>query len=111
MLRALRRNWELTLVVALAALVYRPWDSPALPLTDFGVFMAKMDPSESWWEQYLSVTAYHVSEGRLALVQYAYMVFGRNVFGFDPVGWHWMYFVLNCMVIVLARELMLRNHV
>ena len=93
---------------ALASLVYRPWDSPALPLTDFGVFMAKMNPSESWWSQYLSVAGYHLAEGRLALVQYAYMVFGRNVLGFDPVGWHWMYFVLNCMVLVLARELMER---
>jgi hypothetical protein len=100
-------HWEAALVAVIAAAVYRPWAAPALPLTDFGVFMPRMDPGDSLWAQYLSVAGYHVSEGRLALVQYVYMVFAKNAFGFDPAGWHWMYFVVNCLVIILARRLML----
>ena len=38
----LRRNWDIVLLIALAAAVFRPWDSPRLPLTDFGSALA-------WW--------------------------------------------------------------
>jgi hypothetical protein len=92
----------------LAAAVYRPWDVPHLPLTDFGIFLAARGTSHNLISQFAGVTSYYVGEGRLCLLQYVHIVLASALFGTWAPGWHWSYFVLNSAVLVLGRRLFLR---
>ena len=103
-----RRNWDIALLLALAAAVYRPWDTPHLPLTDFGLFFAARGDAQSFFSQYAGVAGYYMGEGRFCLIIYLYMVIGGALFDTWAPGWHWMYFALNTVVLLLARNLLSR---
>ncbi|MGH9422662.1 MAG: hypothetical protein ACRD3J_21995, partial [Thermoanaerobaculia bacterium] len=100
----LRDRWDVALLLLLAAAVYRPWNAPHLPLTDFGIFLAARGTSHSLLSQYAGVASYYISEGRFFLLQVLYMVLGSAAFGTWGPGWHWTYFVLNSIALVLARN-------
>ncbi len=99
-------RWDAILLVALAALVFRPWDAPHLPLTDFGLFLSARGSSHSLWSQYAGIATYYFGEGRFCLITYLYMVLGSAAFGTWAPGWHWTYFALNVAVLMLARSLL-----
>ena len=103
-----RRNWDVALILLIAAALYQPWDTPHLPLTDFGLFFGARGGSPSPLAQYANVAGYYISEGRLCLISYLYLVTGSIAFGTWAPGWHWMYFVLNACVLILAQRLLSR---
>ena len=100
-----RRHWDIAVLVALAALVFRPWDAPHLPLTDFGLFLSARGSSHSLFSQYAGIAGYYIGEGRFCLITYLYMALGGAAFGTWAPGWHWTYFALNVVVLMLARNL------
>lgn len=103
-----RKNWALFLLIAICAIVYRPWNAPHLPLTDFGIFLEARGTSHNLFSQYAGVASYYVAEGRACLITFLYMVLGGAGFGTWSPGWHWTYFVLNSAVIVLAWNFLVR---
>jgi hypothetical protein len=100
--RVVAANWELIPLLLLAAAVYRPWASPALPLTDFGEFFSKLDTSQSLLSQLVTLTRYYMGEGRLCLLQYLHVTLATNAFGAWAPGWFWSYFALNGIVLILG---------
>lgn len=105
----LRSNWEVLLLLALALAVYQPWNSRILPVTDFGTFLAERDPSDSLLEQFASLVRYYAVDGRFCLIIYLEFVLAIKAFGTWSPGWYWMYFVLNCIVLLLGRNFILRT--
>ena len=103
-----RKNWGLLLLIAICAIVYRPWDAPHLPLTDFGIFLEARGTSHNLLSQYGGVASYYMAEGRACLITFLYMVLGSAAFGTWAPGWHWTYFVLNSAVILLAWNFLVR---
>ena len=104
-----RDEWpELIALLALAAIVYQPWNARFLPLTDFGTFLPLLNPAASLWSQFASVASHYMAEGRSALFPYALFVLAGDAFGLWAPGWYWTYFVLNSIVIV-AGWLVLRR--
>ncbi len=99
-----RSNWEVVLLVVISGAVYQPWDTPYLPLTDFGIFLVERGTSHSLWSQFAGISAYYIAEGRLLLFEYIHLTLGSAAFGLWAPGWHWTYFVLMSAVIVLARR-------
>ena len=97
---------EIILLLCLAAVIYRPWDAPHLPLTDFGLFFGARGESSSLLSQYGNVASYYIAEGRLCLITYLYLVLGGAAFGTWATGWHWSYFALNATVLMLAISLL-----
>lgn len=97
-----RKNWGLLLLIAICAVVYRPWNAPHLPLTDFGIFLEARGTSHNFFSQYAGVASYYMAEGRSCLITFLYMVLGSAAFGTWAPGWHWTYFALNSTVLVLA---------
>ena len=106
--RYARKNWALVLLIALCAIVYRPWNAPHLPLTDFGIFLEARGTSHNLFSQYAGVASYYMAEGRACLITFLYVVLGAAAFGTWSPGWHWTYFVLNSVVIVLAWNFLVR---
>lgn len=104
----LRRNWDIVVLLALAGLVYRPWDVPHLPLTDFGMVFGARGNSGSFLTQLGGVTSYYLSEGRFCLLTHLYLVIGGAAFGTWAPGWHWTYFALNTATLLLARGLLFK---
>ncbi|MEO8577687.1 MAG: hypothetical protein ABI556_13340 [Gemmatimonadales bacterium] len=102
------RHWDVVLLIALAAVVFRPWDAPHLPLTDFGLFLSARGTSHSLFSQYAGIASYYFGEGRFCLITYLYMVLGSAAFGTWAPGWHWTFFALNVTVLLLARSLFSR---
>ncbi len=100
-----RANWGLFVLLVICAIVYRPWNAPHLPLTDFGIFLEARGASHNIFSQYAGIASYYMSEGRLCLITFLYMVLGSAAFGTWAPGWHWTYFVLNSMVLVLTWNL------
>lgn len=99
-----RSNWEVVLLVVISGAVYQPWNTPYLPLTDFGIFLVERGTSHSLWSQFAGISAYYIAEGRLLLFEYIHLTLGSAAFGLWAPGWHWTYFVLMSAVIVLARR-------
>ena len=104
----IERHWDIALLLALAAAIYRPWDAPHLPLTDFGLFFAARGDAASLWAQYAGVAEYYTGEGRFCLITYLYMIIGGAAFGTWAPGWHWMFFALNAAVLAIARSFLSR---
>ena len=65
---SIERHWDIALLLSLAAAIYRPWDEPHLPLTDFGLFFAARGDAGSLWSQYAGVATYYIGEGRFCLI-------------------------------------------
>ena len=101
-MRYARTNWGLLVLLVICAIVYRPWNAPHLPLTDFGIFLEARGASPNLLSQYSGIASYYIAEGRLCLITFLYMVLGSAAFGTWAPGWHWTYFVLNSAVLVLA---------
>jgi hypothetical protein len=97
-----RKNWGLAVLIVMCAIVYRPWDAPHLPLTDFGIFLEARGTSHNFFSQYAGVASYYMAEGRACFITFLYMVLGGAAFGTWAPGWHWTYFALNSAVLVLA---------
>jgi len=104
-----RANWEVVLLVVIAGVVYQPWNTPYLPLTDFGIFLVERGTSHSLWAQFVGISTYYIAEGRLLLFEYVHMTVASAVFGLWAPGWHWTYFVLMSAVLVLARSFLLMS--
>ncbi len=100
-------NWEAFLLLAVAAAVYQPWNSTLLPLTDFGTFLAERNPSDSLFGQFLSLVHYYAADGRICLIQYLDVVLAIRAFGTWAPGWFWMFFALNCTILLLGRSVLL----
>ena len=112
MTRSVRNEWPwVVAVILLAALVYRPWEARALPLTDFGTFLPLLDRNESLWSQMVTITSYYSDEGRLCIFPYLIFVLAGNAFGMSAPGWYWTYFVLNAVVIALGWTVLRRTAV
>jgi hypothetical protein len=103
-----KKNWGLFLLITICAFVYRPWNAPHLPLTDFGIFLEARGTSHNFFSQYAGVASYYMGEGRACLITFLYMVLGGAAFGTWSPGWHWTYFVLNSVAIVLAWTFLVR---
>jgi hypothetical protein len=103
-----RKNWGLLFIVLVCAIVYRPWDAPHLPLTDFGIFLEARGTSHNLFSQYAGVASYYMAEGRACFITFLYMVLGGAAFGTWAPGWHWTYFALNSTVIILAWNFLAR---
>ena len=104
-----RGNWEVVFLVGLATIVYQPWNSAYLPLTDFGIFLVSRGASHSLWAQFAGIAGYYIAEGRLLLFEYVHMTLGSALFGTRPQGWYWTYFVLMSAVMFLGRSVMLKT--
>jgi hypothetical protein len=104
-----RANWELVGILALVSIVFQPWNSTLLPVTDFGTFLAERGSSNSVILHFLNLTRYYAADGRFCLVPYLDFALATRIFGLWAPGWYWMYFVLNCVIIVLGREFFLRT--
>jgi len=104
-----RANWEVVLLVLLASVVYQPWNSAYLPLTDFGIFLVERGTSHLLWAQFAGIAGYYINEGRLLLWEYVHMTLGSAVFGLWPEGWYWTYFVLMSAVVALGRSVMIKT--
>ena len=111
-MKALRRlasgNWELAVLIALAALIYRPWSARALPILDFSEFLPQLRAHDTIVDQFGAIARYMRTQGRFCPLLYAYIVSAWNAFGMWAPGWHWSYFLLNSAVIVTGRRLFLR---
>ncbi len=101
----MRRNWDALAVLLIAAVVFHPWSVGHLPLTDFGIFLAARGDSHSLVSQFVSLSSYYIGEGRFCLITYIYLTLGSAAFGTWAPGWHWTYFALNVVVILMARGL------
>lgn len=106
-----RRNWELVGLLLLCAAVYQPWNSPYLPLTDFGIFLVERGTSHSLIAQFAGIAGYYVGEGRLLLIQFAELTLGSAIFGLKAAGWHWMYFAIMAGVLIVGRTFLLETGV
>lgn len=104
-----RANWEVVFLVVVASAVYQPWNSPYLPLTDFGIFLVERGTSHSLWSQFAGISSYYMTEGRLLVFEYLHMTIASAVFGLWAPGWHWTYFVLMSAVLVLGRSFLLMS--
>jgi len=104
-----RQNWEFGLVLSLLLLVYQPWNSRLLPVTDFGTFLVERGPSSSLPVQLANLIHYYAADGRLCIFPYLTFIVGAKVFGVWAPGWYWMYFALNCVVLVFARSFFIRT--
>ncbi len=106
-----RANWEVVLLLLYAAVVYQPWNSMLLPVTDFGTFLSERGVSGSVAEHFVNLTRYYSIDGRFCLVPYLDFALATKAFGVWPQGWYWMYFVINCGMLILARAFFLRTGV
>jgi hypothetical protein len=106
-----RQNWELVGLLLLCGAVYQPWNSPYLPLTDFGIFLVERGTSHSLLSQYAGIAGYYVGEGRLLLIQFVQLTLGSAIFGLSAPGWHWMFFAIMSSVLLLGRKLLLETGV
>lgn len=106
-----RNNWELIGLLLLCAVVYQPWNSPYLPLTDFGIFLVERGTSHSLIAQYAGIAGYYIGEGRLLLIQFVQLTLGSAIFGMWAPGWHWMYFAIMSSVLILGRKFLLETGV
>ena len=106
-----RANWEVVLLVIVASAVYQPWAISHLPLTDFGIFLVERGTSQSLWAQFAGISSYYMTEGRLLLFAYVHMTLASAAFGTWAPGWHWTYFALMSVVLVLARSFLLMTGV
>ena len=104
-----RANWEVVLLVIVASAVYQPWGIEYLPLTDFGIFLVERGTSHSLWSQFVGISSYYMTEGRLLLFEYVHMTLASALFGTSAPGWHWTFFVLMSAVLVLARSFLLMS--
>lgn len=104
-----RSNWEVVLLLAGASAVYQPWGISHLPLTDFGIFLVERGTSHSLWAQFVGISSYYMTEGRFLLFEYVHMTLASAAFGTWAPGWHWTYFVLMSLVLVLARRFLLMS--
>ena len=102
-----KENWDVFLILALVAAVFQPWRSTILPVTDFGEFLVVRNPADSVFSQFLAVARYYAAEGRFCLVAYMSLAIAMKAFGVWATGWYWMYFVVNCTMLLLARRFML----
>ncbi len=105
---ALARHGEFLLLVAFCALVYQPWAAPGLPILDFSEFLPKLAAHDSFWGSVRAVQQYLASQGRFSPVQYVYLAGAWKLFGTNAAGWHWTYFIVNAVVLFLARDILLR---
>lgn len=105
---AIEKHWEVILLLGLAALVYQPWNAPALPILDFSEFLPKLAAHTSSWDRFAAVARYLASQGRFFPIQYLYMALTWSAFGTEASGWHWTYFAINAAVLLLARSVLLR---
>ena len=101
----IQRNWDIAILVLLAAVVFHPWSAVHLPLTDFGIFLAARGDSHSLLSQFAAIASNYMREGRFCLITYLYLTLGSAAFGTWAPGWHWTYFALNIGVILMARGL------
>jgi hypothetical protein len=105
---SLEKHWEVILLLGLAALVYQPWNAPGLQILDFSEFLPKLAAYSSFWDRVAAVARYLASQGRFSPVQYLYMALTWSVFGSEASGWHWTYFAINAVVLLLARSVLLQ---
>ena len=105
----IRDNWEFGLVLGLVLLVYQPWNSRLLPVTDFGTFLVERGPSSSLPVQLANLVRYYAADGRLCIFPYLTFIVGAKLFGVWAPGWYWMYFAMNCVVLILARNFFIRT--
>ncbi len=105
---AIENHWEVILLLGLAAMVYQPWNTPALPILDFSEFLPKLAAHTSLWDRFAAVAGYLATQGRFSPIQYLYMALTWSAFGASAPGWHWTYFAINVAVLLLARSVLLR---
>lgn len=99
---------EVILLLALAAVVYQPWNTPGLPILDFSEFLPRLAAHTSLWARFVGVTEYLATQGRFSPIQYLYVALTWSAFGIQASGWHWTYFAINAGVLLLARNVLLR---
>lgn len=104
-------NWDFLLLVVIAAVVFQPWSSKLLPVTDFGTFLVERGPSDSMVRQFLNLVHYYAVDGRMCLVQYLEITLAARIFGTWAPGWYLMYFLLNCWMLWLGRTFLIRTGV
>ena len=104
-----RANWEVVCLVLVASAVYQPWGISHLPLTDFGIFLVERGTSHSLWDQFVGISNYYMTEGRLLLFAYVHMTLASALFGTWAPGWHWTFFALMSGVLILARSFLLMS--
>ena len=104
----LKSNWEVLLILSLAAAVFRPWSMPILPTLDFSEFLPQAAAHNSAIAQYLAIAAERGTQGRMCLLEYVHIVVAWQAFGMWAPGWHWTYFALLSAVVVVGWKVMLR---
>ena len=104
-----RSNWEVAFLLLVASAVYQPWNVPYLPLTDFGIFLVERGASHSLWHQLVGISSYYITEGRLLLFEYVHMTLGSAAFGTWAPGWHWSYFIIMSLLLIVARTFFLMS--
>ncbi|MDO8500888.1 MAG: hypothetical protein Q7S20_03505 [Gemmatimonadaceae bacterium] len=104
----LKNNWEVLLILSLAAAVFRPWSMSILPTFDFSEFLPQAAAHDSSIAQYIAIVAELGTQGRMCLLQYVHMVIAWQAFGMWAPGWHWTYFALLSAVVIAGWKVMLR---
>lgn len=96
------------LVAALALAVYRPWESSAFPVADFGALLEVFQREPGFLERSAAIVSAYAHEGRffpLSLVPLAGM---WSLFGDSMVAWSWMRAALMLAVTGAAVWLLVR---
>ena len=79
----IQRNWDIAILVLLAAVVFHPWSAVHLPLTDFGIFLAARGDSHSLLSQFAAIASNYMSgpaflTGTIPVTRFASAALGRS---------------------------------
>lgn len=73
--------------LAVAFALYAPSAARPFDIVDFPQFLPLLRASDSAWMQYRAIVDLYVSEGRMSLLAYAFLVLKWHLFGEWVVGW------------------------
>ncbi|MEJ7810312.1 MAG: hypothetical protein WKG32_07845 [Gemmatimonadaceae bacterium] len=97
-----------SVLIALAAALYRPWHATPFELYDFSEFLGYLLDNDTVGARMRAVLHYYAQQGRIPVLQYIQLVLTWELFGAQPLGWKVVKFVTLAVVVAVTYALMRR---
>lgn len=96
----------LALLIAIVALVYRPWEMVPFDILDFSETLPILRATEGPLQATSALGSYYADHGRWSPVSFAFIALNWTLFGDSPQGWMWMRVtILACCGLLMHRLL------
>lgn len=95
--------------IALALVLYRPWQHRPFDVLDFAAFLPLLQQHHGVGAQFAALVDYYANQhGRLNLLPYMFIALKWSLFGWRTELWQFARFLEMCAVVVLAYRLLRR---